>query len=555
MVFGTIVFAAGETKWECSVEADFSGNRLVAEGCSAANTTVAVMVLPRGKKPADVWELSAKTDKTASGSLKNGTAVTFSTASGDPTGVLSFISQFKTGADGSFAINIGISESGIYDVWFLPTDTNEMHQYPNVEFVNSEDYNDAVDKLNEKINDKAAFVALFDNSALLSKLGFKSSEKAQAAAEILFAHRNGKKLPYDYEENKALYECCEAIAGLNDKESVDINRLLYSKEDDADFIAWYNQYIKIETAEKYFIDKISGKSIGNLKELADELTGALILYVVENPDGYENIREIFADFPQVTGISSPTTKNSVFSSLAGEKFNDITALVSRYNELAKQFSSQGGSAGGGNFGIGGSSRGLDLEIYGSQRGTVEPMNKDIFEDLESVPWAKDAIVELAARNVIAGKGGNKFCPDDMVTREEFTKLVTAAFISDVEEAEIAFADVLPNRWSYRYIAKAKAAGLINGYSETEFGAEDLISRQDMAVIIYNTAVYKNVELASASDALTFADDSEISDYAKESVYMLKAMGIINGVSDMEFAPVRNATRAEAAVIIYALLQK
>ena len=183
------------------------------------------------------------------------------------------------------------------------------------------------------------------------------------------------------------------------------------------------------------------------------------------------------------------------------------------------------------------------------------MNKDIFEDLESVPWAKDAIVELAARNVIAGKGGNKFCPDDMVTREEFTKLVTAAFISDVEEAEIAFADVLPNRWSYRYIAKAKAAGLINGYSETEFGAEDLISRQDMAVIIYNTAVYKNVELASASDALTFADDSEISDYAKESVYMLKAMGIINGVSDMEFAPVRNATRAEAAVIIYALLQK
>ena len=104
-------------------------------------------------------------------------------------------------------------------------------------------------------------------------------------------------------------------------------------------------------------------------------------------------------------------------------------------------------------------------------------------------------------------------------------------------------------------AKAKAAGLINGYSETEFGATDLISRQDMAVIIYNTAVYKGVEVMKAEDALGFGDDGEIADYAKESVYALKAMGIVNGVSDMEFAPLRNATRAEAAVIIHKLLRK
>jgi len=83
----------------------------------------------------------------------------------------------------------------------------------------------------------------------------------------------------------------------------------------------------------------------------------------------------------------------------------------------------------------------------------------------------------------------------------------------------------------------------------------LISRQDMAVIIYNAAVYKNVSLPSSDIALSFADDSIIAEYAKKSVYVLKAMGVINGVNDMEFAPLRNATRAEAAVIIYKLLQK
>ncbi len=99
------------------------------------------------------------------------------------------------------------------------------------------------------------------------------------------------------------------------------------------------------------------------------------------------------------------------------------------------------------------------------------------------------------------------------------------------------------------------AGLINGYSDTVFGATDLISRQDMAVIIYNAGKYKNVEMADGSSALRFADDAEIAEYAKEAVYTLKAMGIVNGVSDIDFAPTRNATRAEAAVIIYAMLLK
>ena len=230
--------------------------------------------------------------------------------------------------------------------------------------------------------------------------------------------------------------------------------------------------------------------------------------------------------------------------------------MDEYEDLCGSVSSGGSSGGGGGSSSGGRGAASGLEVFGSAQETVaEPMNKNIFDDLDSVPWATDAIVELAAKGVIAGKGDNKFCPEDMVTREEFTKLVAEAFVPEISGAEISFLDVPKDRWSYPFIAKAKAAGLINGYSETEFGATDLISRQDMAVIIYNTAVYKGVEVMKAEDALGFGDDGEIADYAKESVYALKAMGIVNGVSDMEFAPLRNATRAEAAVIIHKLLRK
>ncbi|MBP3359226.1 MAG: S-layer homology domain-containing protein [Clostridia bacterium] len=561
MLLGAGVYASENTGWSCSVEPDFSNNCIIAKGVSAANTTITAMVLPQGKKPADVWSLSAKTNKTAVGLLADGSEVNLKAEVGNPAEVLVYTSQFKTGADGSFSSKFGVSDSGTYDVYLLSADTNKIYEYLNIDFSNARDYSAAVDKLNEKINNKAEFIELFSDAQLMTTLGFKSVTNAESAAEILFAQLNGKPLSYNYGDNRALYLCCAETANLNAKASADMDILLYAVRENADFMTWYNKYIKDEKAKKYLTDTISGKKIATVDKLSDELTGALILYVVENPNGYENIKEIFGDFPNITGISSPTDKNSVYSSLAGQKIQNITALVTRYNELVNSASSPGAGGSGTGGGSGGGNRGRSvsagsgMEIPGNQVEAAKPMNTDIFEDLDSVPWAKDAVIELASKNVIAGKGDNKFCPNDMITREEFTKLVASAFLSDVDGVKIAFNDVPADRWSHQYIAKAKAAGIINGYSDTEFGAGDLILRQDMAVIIHNAAVYKNVTLASAGDALTFADDSQIAEYAKESVYTLKAMGIINGVSDMDFAPLKNATRAEAAMIIYALLRK
>ena len=52
----------------------------------------------------------------------------------------------------------------------------------------------------------------------------------------------------------------------------------------------------------------------------------------------------------------------------------------------------------------------------------------------------------------------------------------------------------------------------------------------------------------------FSDDEMISDYAKDAVYTLRGAEIINGLSDKEFAPLENATRSQAAKMIYGLLE-
>ena len=50
----------------------------------------------------------------------------------------------------------------------------------------------------------------------------------------------------------------------------------------------------------------------------------------------------------------------------------------------------------------------------------------------------------------------------------------------------------------------------------------------------------------------FNDDSEISDYAKDSIYLLKGLEIVNGSDGGNFEPASDITRAEAAKMIYGL---
>ena len=107
-------------------------------------------------------------------------------------------------------------------------------------------------------------------------------------------------------------------------------------------------------------------------------------------------------------------------------------------------------------------------------------------------------------------------------------------------------------WYYEAVAKAYSAGIITGESDTVFGTGKNITRQDMAVMLYRTSKYINSGISDVEDYLEFLDDSLISDYAKTAVYTFKDAGIINGVSKTEFAPQNNATRAQAAKMIYGL---
>ncbi|WP_168121599.1 S-layer homology domain-containing protein [Paenibacillus sp. HB172176] len=176
-----------------------------------------------------------------------------------------------------------------------------------------------------------------------------------------------------------------------------------------------------------------------------------------------------------------------------------------------------------------------------------------FMDIAHVDWAKDAIEGMAARTMIEGVGEGKFDPDGSVTRAQFITMLMNAFDLNDPAAVTKFADVLPATWYYTPVASAEQLGIVEGKSESFFGIDDPVSRQDMAVMLFRAMKVLNLQLEGKAEQAVFADQSSISPYAVQAVRSMQEAGIIQGVGEGKFAPEAQATRAQAAVIIYRLL--
>lgn len=179
--------------------------------------------------------------------------------------------------------------------------------------------------------------------------------------------------------------------------------------------------------------------------------------------------------------------------------------------------------------------------------TPVPSSSHPFNDISAVAWAKDAIASLYNEGIISGKSSNEFAPNDNITREEFVKIALGLMSAEPIAGATAFSDVDSSSWYASYVNAAVSLGIVSGYSDTQFGVGEYITRQDVAVILNRT--YK---LSVVNNAVEFYDESDISDYAKEAVEKLSGAGVING-SDGRFMPKSNCTRAEAACMVYRMM--
>lgn len=224
-----------------------------------------------------------------------------------------------------------------------------------------------------------------------------------------------------------------------------------------------------------------------------------------------------------------------------------TIIVECINPNGTSTGGTGGSGGG----SGGSNSGGKIDLNFQIEPTL-PKAQVVFTDLNSVLWAKEAVLALLDAGVVNGISQAEFAPLNNVKREEFIKMI-AEVLGLKGKPTNKFSDVNENDWFAPYIGAAVDIGLISGKTIDFFGVGENITRQDMAVIIYRAALLVGMNMSYSQEM--FSDDADIAEYAKEPLYNLKNMNIINGVCDNRFAPGENAVRAEAAVIIWRFLKQ
>ncbi len=179
---------------------------------------------------------------------------------------------------------------------------------------------------------------------------------------------------------------------------------------------------------------------------------------------------------------------------------------------------------------------------------------DMFADVKDAAWARTEINGLAKAGIINGISDTQFAPNATVTRAEFAKMLMGAFgLSSASYTTSSFGDVATDAWYFQDVETAYNLGIINGVEDGVFAPDALITRQDMAVMVTRAADTAGKTIAEVNAGIAFADAGLIGSYAQTSVDRLVKAGIINGVSDTSFAPLDNATRAQAAKILYNFL--
>ncbi len=174
--------------------------------------------------------------------------------------------------------------------------------------------------------------------------------------------------------------------------------------------------------------------------------------------------------------------------------------------------------------------------------------KLLYTDLAGYDWAKEYIDALSADGIINGKGNGEFDPAGKVLREEAVKMIVEAF-GITASGNAAFDDVNSDDWFRDFVLTAKNAGIVNGVSDTSFGAGLSITRQDAAVMLFTALSKKGLASAIAGSDSTFADDADIATYALDAVRYMNSVGAITGYSDGTFKPMSTITRAEFAVVL------
>lgn len=466
------------------------------------------------------------------------------------TGVIVFHEQGTADENGAFVHEFEIGETGVggtYNIVFNSAETGLLTKGYTFNFTPIKDFKVASAALNEFAGNED-FDGFFEYAKEnYANLAFYNddfeSENLKEVYKVLYD--DVKENPLDENNIPEATRRFMLAAVISETENLE-NIFLYDEyfEDGLPFIS----HIKgNESLQKAITEKI--EECDSSEEFFKQIAENLLLQTVKKHDGVDNLRKVMEDVESFLDIDSDDYDDDLLLSVSGKEYKSIEDFCDALEDEEDSKTPQGGGNGGSGKKKQTTSV-ISVPVETNTENTAD-LGHDVYTDIDDVIWARNAIVTLTDMGIVKGREPLKFYPNENVKREEFVKMIVMALADDAKTIPLSFTDTDKNAWYYTFIAKAVNEGIVKGYSDTVFGIGNNITREDLCVMAYNAIKDENAEPIEIS--LPFNDADEISDYAKEAVSYLSEKGVVNGVGDKMFAPKATATRAQAAKIIYMLL--
>lgn len=170
-------------------------------------------------------------------------------------------------------------------------------------------------------------------------------------------------------------------------------------------------------------------------------------------------------------------------------------------------------------------------------------------------WAKDDIQFMVNRGLLAGTNDVSFSPDAAVSRGTLAAILGRMANADISGyTKSSFTDVKKDAYYMGYVEWVNTKDIMNGKTSAAFAPDSAITREEMALILFNYTKAMKMNLPASYAENIFADASKISAEAADAVKQLQMAGILAGKSENRFDPQGIVTRAEVSAIIHRFIK-
>lgn len=160
-----------------------------------------------------------------------------------------------------------------------------------------------------------------------------------------------------------------------------------------------------------------------------------------------------------------------------------------------------------------------------------------FYDVDSNTEVGQAVQQLTKLGIISGYPDGSFHPDDTLTRGQMARIAVTMLgentAAQTRSGNSVFTDVDQSHWANGYINYISELGIISGYPDGTFCADQVINYAQLLTILVRLLGYTGEDVA----------------YRWPDGYINKA-NALNITGGIEFSPYEEVTRGNAAYLVY-----